>query len=260
MATGEARVLHLADGRRVRIQHQNKAAWSEICDNNPRLAGPRESGDFNILYARSVSENLRPYHTRKTEQRWSYNLDFRPKVGELYFSPVERGFGATQNVQVVVEPNIKPSASPNKAWPWSYWEEFARLAIRAGYRLTQLGPQSIRRLPGATTLFTPGFRLACAVLAGAKAVVTSEGGMHHAAAALNVPGVVIFGGFTPVELTGYPLHRNLGVSLGDACGMRTPCPHCDREMKAITPEQVLNELTGVLNEPEKQPRVEPAST
>jgi ADP-heptose:LPS heptosyltransferase len=189
--------------------------------------------------------NMRPYHTAKTAERWYYNLDFRPDVGELYFTDAEREFGVRHAGRVIIEPHIKPGASPNKRW--GRWAEFAQLASKAGYGLTQLGASGTRPIQYATMICTPSFRLACAVLANARAYVGNEGGLHHAAAALGVPGVVIFGGFTPVELTGYACHRNLGVSLGDACGMRTPCPHCAKAMAAITPEQVLSELKGVLS-------------
>ena len=64
---------------------------------------------------------------------------------------------------------------------------------------------------------------------------------------LGTPAVVLMMGFTPVELTGYPLHRNLGASLGEACGMRVPCKHCAEWMASITPKRVLRELMEVLN-------------
>lgn len=246
MASGRARVMQLTDPRKVRIQHQNKRAWSEVWENNPRIAGPSEEGDFQILYARSVSSNMRPYHLAKSPQKWTYNLAFRPDVGELYFSDAEKSFGQQFAPQVIVEPNIKAAASPNKRWPWERWQAFASMATKAGIRLYQVGPPGTRKLIGVALIDTKSFRLACAVLARAKAYVGGEGGLHHAAAALGVPGVVVMGGFTPLELTGYSLHRNLGVSLGDACGMRMPCAHCAREMARITPDEVFKQLMEVL--------------
>jgi len=111
-----------------------------------------------------------------------------------------------------------------------------------------LGGKGTHPLQHATLIPTEDFRLACAVLARARAYVGHEGGLHHAAAALGIPGVVIFGGFTPVELTGYAIHHNLGVSLAAACGMRMPCAHCAAAMADITPERVLRELAAVLGD------------
>ena len=249
MVSGRARVMQQTDPRKVRVTYQGKRqrkASAVIWDNNPRIAAYDERGDFQELEARDRVTNMRPYHTAKTPERWTYNLDFRPDVGELYFTDVELKFGAQYTGRIIVEPHIKPGASPNKDWGWVRWNKLAWLMQRAGLRVTQLGMPGTRTLEGAELIITPTFRMACAVLANAKAYVGHEGGLHHAAAALGIPGVVIFGGFTPVELTGYPIHRNLGASLGEACGMRVRCAHCEAAMAAISPEQVMRELEAIL--------------
>lgn len=246
MDSGMARVAQMKDPRKVRIMLGNRLIWSPVWDRNPRIAGPNQEGDFNVIYGRDPRTNMRPYHKQKTTDYWVYDLSFRPQVGEIYFAPWEVNFSKMYHPELIVEPNIKAKASPNKQWGWERWQAFVHLAKKEGYEVSQLGPRDTPVLNGVRLIETESFRHACAVLGRAKAFVGGEGGLHHAAAALNVHGVVVFGGFTPVELTGYPIHRNLGVSLGEACGMRIPCKHCDAEMAKITPEQVLEELTTVL--------------
>jgi FkbM family methyltransferase len=51
--------------------------------------------------------------------------------------------------------------------------------------------------------------MAAGVLSGASLLISPEGGLHHAAAALGVRAVVIFGGFISPATTGYALHTNL---------------------------------------------------
>lgn len=246
MVSGRARVLQQTDPRKCRVTCRGLPhRWAPIWDGNPRIARPEEEGDFQDLPARDMA-NCRPYHTRKTQNRWSYNLNFRPDVGEIYLTEAEKRLGVYQGI-VVIEPYIKAGASPNKQWGLCRWEQLAQRMRAAGLRPTHLGPPGTSRLLGADFIETNTFRDACAVLSGAQACVLPEGGLHHAAAALGIPGVVIFGGFTPVELTGYPMHRNLGASLGGACGFRIPCSHCAAAMAAITPEQVFNELEVILD-------------
>lgn len=248
MVTGRARVMQQTDPRKCRVTYQGKAnRWSPVWDGNPRIAKLNEAGDFQELQARGA-DNMRPYHTAKTPERWSYNLNFRPEVGEIYFTDAERTFGARHAGLIILEPHIKPGASPNKNYGWTRWNKVAWLLGRAGFRVTQLGNDSTQLLEGAELVVTKTFRLACAVMARARAAVLPDGGLHHAAAAVGVPAVVIMGGFTPVELTGYAIHRNLGVSLGDSCGSRLPCKHCAAEMSKITPEQVCSELRRILDE------------
>lgn len=245
MVAGRARAMQRADPRKVRPTYAGTLRWSPIFDGNPRIARMNEAGNFQELAARGAN-GLRPYHTCKTAARWSYNLDFRPDAGEIYFTEAEQEFGARFPDRLILEPRIKPGASPNKQWGLERWQRLASLFIAAGMPVAQLGTLGTPVLDGAEFIVTPTFRLACAVLARARGAVLPEGGTHHAAAALGVPAVVIFGGFTPVELTGYAMHRNLGASLGEACGNRQPCPHCAAIMAAITPGRVFDEMRRLL--------------
>lgn len=247
LVSGRARVMQQTDPRRIRITHGGKIkALSPVFWGNPRIAQPGEKGDFQELQARDRKTNMRPYHTAKTPERWHYNLDFRPDVGELYLTQQEREFGEKYAGRIVIDPHIKPGASPNKRWPWLSWGKLAYLLGAHGITLTQVGSDGAQELLGVEFIQTDSFRMAAAVISRARAVVLHEGGLHHAAAALGVPGVVLMGGFTPVELTGYEVHKNIGASLGDACGMRVPCEHCEKWMKSIAPDAVAKELMGIL--------------
>lgn len=246
MDSGAARVAQRRDPRKVRILLGQRLIWSEVWDNNPRIARNQEVGNFQIIYGRDPATNMRPYHLAKSDRQWTYNLKFRAEVGEIYLTAHEKASAGKLSPHIIIEPNIKPKASPNKQWPLTSWLEFSRLAREHGFRLFQIGASGTKVIEGASLIITPSFRAACAVLGTAKAYVGHEGGLHHAAAALGVPGVVIFGGFTPVELTGYSIHRNLGASLGDACGFRIPCAHCMDWANKITPEMVLANLKEVV--------------
>lgn len=251
MLSGQARVAQLTDSRKCMPTYQGVPRWSqwgEIWRGNPRIAAPGEVGDFQQIVARDM-ENRRPYHTGKTAEQWSYNLDFRPEPGEIYLTDEEKEFGAKYAGRIIIEPTIKPGASPNKEWGWIRWSKLVWLLAQKGIHVAQVGPHGTPELMGAEFIETKSFRLAAAVLSRAVAVVLPEGGLHHAAAAFGIPGVVIFGGYIPVELTGYPMHRNIGASLEDACGMRVPCDHCKAWMDRIKPEDVAKSLIGVLKWP-----------
>ena len=68
---------------------------------------------------------------------------------------------------------------------------------------------------------------------------------NHAAAALDVPSVVIFGGYISPKQTGYSTQENIFTG-GEPCGMRIPCDHCATAMKAIDPEMVAEKLVAVV--------------
>lgn len=240
MSSGQAKRAQQTDKRRVQIIGADGAArWHAIWENNPRIVRPGEMGDFQKV---RNGGNARPYITAKTNDKWVWK-NYKPIPGEIYFHNYEKQFAKQFKPQVIIGNTLKPKASINKYWP--YWDEFIRLANLAGLELTQLAMPGTAKTANVNMVYTQDFRTACAVLANASAYVGHEGGLHHAAAALNVPGVVIYGGFISPKQTGYDLHKNLFT--GDVpCGMRVACPHCAKAMAEITPEMVLDNLMGIL--------------
>jgi len=242
MAAGQARQAMHSDPRRVQIVDRNGAPrWHPVWENNPRIARPGEPGDFQQV---RNGPGLRPYILAKTGRQWTWQ-PYSPTPGELVFSPAEQAWAAAQPApQVVIEPTLKARASPNKLW--TGWREFIQRAEAAGIELTQLAPPGTAQPRGVRLIHTPDFRHAAAVLARARIYVGHEGGLHHAAAALGLPAVVIFGGFIGPQHTGYAGHRNLAAG-GEPCGMRVPCRHCLEAMNAITPQGVMKHMKELLD-------------
>lgn len=242
MATAQARRMQQKDPRKVLVVNAFGAPrWNAVWEHNPRLAQQAERGDFQRLVNAPGS---RPYIVAEHGGRWEWR-DFECEPGEIYLTPREKRLYDGRRLQVVIEPTLKVSATRNKDWGVRNWQQFVRMAVASGYSLSQLRPQGTRSMEKVRTIYTPDFRAACAALATAKVYVGHEGALHHAAAALGIPAVVIFGGFISPAQTGYSMHRNLFTG-GKPCGTRLPCAHCAASMAAITPEMVLAELKGLV--------------
>ena len=151
---------------------------------------------------------------------------------------------------VMLEPEVKKIGHSNKAWSAISWSQLdvALHALGGAGKIptVQCGPAGTRWLLHAKPVVTDTFRKACAVLSVCRAFVGSEGGLMHAAAAVGVPGVIIYGGFISPAVTGYDLHRNLFTGLGLGCGSRIECGHCRTCMLKITPAIVLDNLKEIL--------------
>lgn len=248
MVTGHARELQARDPRKVRPTYERQRdheAWL----HNPRIAGKNEGGDVQIYLGRV--NGLRPYMTFKDSDRYGWK-PYGPPVGELYFSAEELEFGARWKDLVVLEPNVKPGASPNKDWGFARWRALARLLKERGIAAAQIGPYDARKLPGVQFIETRTVRHAAALLRRARGAVLPEGALHHCAAAVNCPAVVLFGGFISPAVTGYAGQASLFVQtpahpLG--CGWRRPCEHCAAAMASFTPASVLQRLEEVLHVP-----------
>jgi ADP-heptose:LPS heptosyltransferase len=241
MVTGHVRELQQRDPRKVRLDY-GKRLWNEVFDHNPRIAHACDK-DVQVYYPRP--NGLRPYATKKTPEQWTW-CEYKPPIGELYFQPDELAAAAKHSPDIVIEPNVKSMASPNKNWGLLRWQHLIGLMRAAGFRPVQLGPPGTRRIDGADLIETTNFRRACAVLKRARAAVLHEGGLHHAAAVVGVRAVVIYGAYISPKVTGYATHRSLFVGDDLGCGMRIPCKHCVAAMAKITPEMVMAELQALL--------------
>jgi ADP-heptose:LPS heptosyltransferase len=175
---------------------------------------------------------------------------YRATPGELYLSAAETQ-AAAQTVRplaarglplVSIEPHV--AFGPNKQWPLPRWQ--AVVAARRD-RVSFVQPAYGLPVLGGVTPVPSSFRGYCAVLAGCAAHVGAEGGLHHAAAALARPAVVLFGGRIHPRITGYDGHVNLYVDApGSPCGMVAPCEHCRRCLEAISVEMVVDALDRII--------------
>lgn len=261
MAAGEARRAQQTDPRPVAVAGRDgRARWHRLWRGNPRIAtpgqvaagldvqwianGPGRRPYLDYAAMRRDWESVlpgRPFTSEVRDARlpWRYT-SWRAAPGELFVPRLEpRGY-------VVVEPSLKPGASPNKDWGRARWQALVRLLPDLDW--VQLGPPGVALLEGVRHVPSPTFESACTALSGAAAAVLPEGGLHHAAAALSVPAVVIFGAMTSPANTGYAGHVNLFDAAGgeSPCGQRVPCAHCARAMAAIRPEIVAYHLEHVL--------------
>ena len=249
MAAGQARVEAARRGGPVHIvDRHGRPRRSELWQGLDWIAAHGAAAAGQVVNG----PQARPYLKSLSLAAGAVFTDWRARdhPGAIALNAVERGFAkqvlARLGAFVVIEPLIARDGNPNKDWGWERW---AGLARRIGdLNPVQLGPKGIRLLPGARHIETRSFRYACAVLARARGAVLPEGGLHHAAAALDIPAAVIFGGHISPETTGYPGHVNLFTG-GTACGAWRPCDHCAAAMAAIAPSEVERALRAWLAAP-----------
>ena len=244
----------------VVLDRHRRPRWHPIWDGNERIARVR-SADTRIIIN---GPGCRPYIDYAAMKRWAaerglrwgakdkripwqWAASYQATPGEIVFGLEEARWAvdhAPARPFVVVEPGLKPGAPVNKDWGRARWQ--ALVAERRDLCWVQLGPLGTRTLEGVMLIETGDFRLAAALLASAAAFVGTDGALHHAAAALGVRAVVIWGGYTHPRNLGYAAHVNLHGG-GDPCGARLPCDHCRNAMAAITPEQAAAALDRVLS-------------
>lgn len=242
MATGLARGAK-ADGKRIAFGDRRRIIWDqhspEMFRNNPNIAPPGSERDADVRWIEYYKGHR--IYNRQDGDRWIWNYDFRPIPGEMFFDGNEKR-NSTRHGKgfVLIEPNVVAwkVSSANKDWGRENYQQVADRMREDGCRVVQFkhdkSPPPLARVE---QLKTMNFRDALAMLRHARLYVGAEGGLHHGAAAVNIPAVVLFGGFIPPTVTGYPTHANL-TGGAEACGSLKPCKHCRDAMAAISVDDV----------------------
>ncbi len=240
IATGLARGAK-ARGKRIAFGDGRRILWDGnsgmIFRGNPNIAPPGSERDSDLEWIRYYKGKRGYNEQARTGSHWIWNLKWRCIPGEMFFSDDEKRIGQRYGRGfVLIEPNVEgwKSNSPNKDWGFDRYQSVADLLTQSGFRVCQFQyAKTGRTLVGADRIATQNFRDALAILSCAALYVGPEGGLHHGAAAVSVPGVVIFGGFIPPSVTGYDTHTNITGS-DTACGNFNTCPHCRDALTAIS--------------------------
>lgn len=259
MATGFARGC-AARGKRMAFGAvlAGKIEWThfspQIFKGNPNIA-PLGSETAHDLIWHPFRRGNRLYNTHdQRENRWIWNYDFRPPIGEIFLTDAELSAGERVGRGfVLIEPNVAryKSSAPNKAWSLLRWNKTVQHLKAKGFDVVQLDYNgAMFKLNGVRLVQTPTFREAMAVMRHAHLVVTTEGGLHHAAAAFARRAVVMFGGWVPPTVTGYAFHDNIAMGKpGEFCGSLKVCQHCIDVLNAITLERVVTACEAQLAQP-----------
>jgi hypothetical protein len=242
MATGMARGAR-ARGKRIAFGDGQKILWdhhsAQIFRGNPNIAEPGSEGETDLEWIPFYRGNR--IYNRQAGDRWIWNPDFRAIPGDVHFDEQEAAFARHFGSGfVVIEPNVPEfkTVAPNKQWPVARYREVAMRVMADGLRVVQFDHGGAVKIAGARLVRSPTFRHGMAVLANAALYIGAEGGLHHAAAAVGIPAVVLFGGFIPPQVTGYDTHTNL-TGGAEACGSLKACEHCKRAMEAISVSDVM---------------------
>lgn len=208
--------------------------WEEVFDNNPKMSKeiyPHAVWVNNVMFNRPYIDNL-----KSTQERVVFNESFKAEPGEIFLLDEELKY--QESGFIYIEPNTKGTFGGNKDWGFDRWQEVVK---KSPYRFIQ---GKGRRLDGVEQLETRTFRDACALLSRADFFVGTDGGLHHAAAALGKRAVVVWGGLVSPKILGYDTHINLHSGTR-SCGSHKPCAHCKKALDWVTVDKVVNAIRSL---------------
>jgi hypothetical protein len=255
MAAGCAQRAFAADpSKRVAIcDAAGTPRWHDLWEGNPIIAPPAAVRAGEPVTRIINAAGARPYvQSFSREEGWKFTPGWRARdqVGRLYLTHQERTIGLQlreRGPYVLLEPSLKGVQTRNKAWGFGKWLGLVKACPEV--KFVRVLHEDRRTLPIAHQFPDLGFRQVLGLLASASAYVGPEGGLHHAAAALGVRAVVVFGGCIDPAVMGYPTHVNVAdIEPGSPCGRYAPCTHCAEAMRRISVQQVTDALRDVLTQ------------
>lgn len=277
MAIGDAWRLHQADPqcRRVAIGdgHRRRIDFPELLHGLDFIADEAEAASGRVPWVISYRA-IRPYHDHAEMRRlyrqrhplrarlrppadrqlvdrlgcYRFRLDYRATPAPLVLTEAEQAVHAQWQSRrfLLIEPHSKAQASPGKRWPFERYVEVVR-QLAPEIEILQLGAPDSPLIDGLSRVPTNSFREVLPYLKAAQLYIGPEGGLHHAAAAMGTRAVVLFGGYTPPQVTGYDFHVCLTGNSREACGVqRGECPHCRAAMAAISADEVVAQARRLL--------------
>lgn len=241
IASGHAKAEYLRSKKRVQVLDlYGRARWSDLWKGLDFIARPSEHGDFSAV---KDGPQCRPYI------RYPFNRDLgcrysgwrcRDNVGEIALTEAEENYALKVTASIpsfiLIEPYLLPDSNPNKQWGKAKWQVLADILISEGRTVCQVGSRMVLPLNGVLKIETPTFRHGAAVMRHATLSILPDGGLHHAAGAMGLPAIVLFGGSVDADAMGYENHIN--VQSGKACGNWRPCRHCSDIWAALEPHEI----------------------
>ena len=262
MATGEVRFLRNKNpNAKFIIGDGKRSYWSTIFDNNPYIIRGGEVKSIDQIIWVHNYENNRPYrlYDKKLNQNnYNWNKNYVALPGEIFFDENEQKFssGILKEIQkkyyrkkiIFIEPHVKKRMGfENKDWGLNKWQGVVD-SLKDSYVFLQTTYSDRKKLNNVVNIHGINFRLACSIMQKTDLFIGTEGGMHHAAAALNKKGVVIFGGHISPKITGYKIHKNLYFDdPRSPCGNKNKCDHCQEALSLISVKEMISNIKKFLD-------------
>lgn len=193
-----------------------------------------------------------PFDTHPNNgKRWYHRgTAYQPKRAPFEFNAKELQW-YEQHLQslkpyIIVNPDAKANSVYHDNKKWYHWQSL--IDSMQEHTLVRCQPANItQHYSNINQIITHTFRQAMLAIKHAQLVITTEGGMHHAAGQFQTPCVVIYGSHSSPHSTGYSEQCNItSISHcnpnGKGCHADWPCQYCETAMEDITPEQVLCEI------------------
>ena len=236
---------------------------SDIFMNNPHIAASGESGKFFVLELNNSEINYCKFDNpikciqradkHCIEQMCEYYGILDPDLKcEMFLtdeevSQVDDITSELNEEFITIEPHSKKDYTPNKEYSFEKWQNVVN-NLSKDIQVVQLGNKDLPILDNVYSLVgKTSFRVAAGVLGRSKLFMGTEGGLPHAATAMNTTALVVMTGYQSPVLWSYPQNINIYIGNHGPCGLKIPCDKCHSDVLSHDETEIIQKAREFLN-------------
>ena len=130
---------------------------------------------------------------------------------------------------ITIEPHSKTNYTQNRVYPFEKWQSVVD-NISSHIQVVQVGSPNGRILKNTTDMTgKTSFREAAGIIGNSRMFLSTEGGLIHAATAVNTKALTIITGYQSYKMVAYPQNINMYIGNHGPCGMKSLCSQCYKE-------------------------------
>lgn len=167
-------------------------------------------------------------------------LDFSEEENKKIDAVVKENIGDAE--YITIEPCSKDNYTPNRAYSFEKWQLVVN-ELKDKIKIVQVGNpnqpllENAINLTGKTTFFE-----AAGVIGRSKLFLSTEGGLVHAATAVDTQSIVILTGYQTEKMVAYPQNINIRIAKHGPCGLKQECKDCKKDVEDHDWKEIVEKI------------------
>ena len=245
------------DGKNI-----TKLVRSPVFENNPYIYKEGDGDQAFPMFLNNPETNyckndtpLKAYHRGDRhiiEQMCEFYGVNNPELKcELYFTETEKRrveelLKGLEDTFITIEPYSKTNYTPNRVYPMKKWQSVVN-SLKSKVQIVQIGDRSGELLEGVIDYRgLTSFREAAILIGKSKVLLTTEGGLAHAATTTDTPALVVITGYQDERMVAYPQNININIANHGPCGLKTVCEDCQKDANDHNEQEIVDKVLEVL--------------
>lgn len=245
------------DGKRV-----TKLVRSPVFENNPHVYKHGDGSEAFPLFLNNPEANycetdtpMKAHHKGDMhiiERICSFYGITDPELKcELHFTEpeiqkVDKLLEGLEGDFITIEPHSKTNYTVNRRYPLEKWQSIVN-SLQEKIQVVQVGTTDAPLLENVIDFRgETSFREATILIGKSRLLLASEGGLVHAATAVDTPSLVVITGYQTEKMVAYPQNLNVNIATHGPCGLKVECEECLGDANNHNEQEIIDKALSFL--------------